>query len=160
MRHLSSFLILVLLAFPAAAADEVTKDMADGYEAYDGGDYATALAAWGRAAARGNTDAMTAIADLHLRGHGARLDAAAAVSWYRRAAERGDAVAQLNLGDLLSQGIGAPRDVVAAHMWLSLAAAKGRQWAADAAARLERAMTEDEIARARARRAAWRRRGS
>ena len=75
-----------------------------------------------------------------------------------RAAERGDAVAQLNLGDLLSQGVGAPRDVIAAHVWLSLAAARGRRWAADAVARLERTMTGDEIAAARARRAAWRRR--
>jgi TPR repeat protein len=149
--------LVVVLALPAAA-DETAQDMAQGYEAYDGGDYAAALVAGHRAAARGNTDAMTAIADLHLRGHGARLDAGAAVAWYRRAADRGDAVAQLNLGELLSRGVGAPRDAVAAHMRLSLAAAQGRQWAADAVAGLEDTMTADAIAEARVRRAAWRRR--
>jgi localization factor PodJL len=151
MRRLLPVLVLVALAIPVLA-----DDMAAGYEAYDGGDYAAALAAWRRAAARGDTDAMTAIADLNLRGHGVPLDAVAAVAWYRRAAARGDAVAQLNLGDLLSRGIGAPRDAVAAHMWLALAAAQGRQWAADARDRLAATMTTDEITAARARRAAWR----
>lgn len=111
--------LAVVLSLSGAA---LGGDMADGYEAYDGGDYAGALASWRRAAARGDTEAMTAIASLYMTGAGVRPDAAVAADWYRRAAERGDAVAQLNLGDMLSRGVGTRRDLLAAYVWFGLAA--------------------------------------
>ena len=137
---------------PAAAAD----DLATGLQAYDGGDYAGALAAWRRAAEAGDPRAMGAIANLYLQGEGVRPDAATAASWYRRAADRGDAAAQLNLGDMFSRGIGVPRDRMEAYVWLSLAAAQGNAWAGGRLRDVAASMTAAQIAEARARLAGWR----
>ncbi len=151
MGALLTAAVLVWLAIPPSFAG----DMGRGYEAYDGGDYAAAIAAWRRAADAGNTDAMTAIASLYMSGEGVRRDAARAAAWYRRAAERGDAVAQLNLGDMLVRGVGLGRDRVEGTMWLGLAARQGQQWAANRLRQIEASMPAAEIATARARMARW-----
>ena len=130
-------------------------DLEAATEAYDGGDYATALAAWERAAAAGSIAAMNAIASLHAGGEGVRPDGALAAAWYRRAAERGDAVAQLNLGDMYSRGLGVRRDPVEAYLWLGLAAAQGSAWAADRQNEIAAKMTATDIGRAESRIAAW-----
>ena len=150
-RALGAALIALAVAGPSFA-----DDLGDGLEAFDGGDYAGALAAWTRAADAGNTRAMSAIANLHRQGLGVRADPARAAAWYRRAAERGDAVSQLNLGDMYAAGAGVPRDPVAAYVWLGLAAGQGHAWAAGRRDELGRALTTDDRARAEARVRAWR----
>ncbi|MDP6774734.1 MAG: hypothetical protein QGI63_10715 [Rhodospirillales bacterium] len=149
---------LALIALSAAwlgTSAAQAGDLEAGTEAYDGGEYATALAAWKRAAAAGSIAAMNAIASLHAEGEGVRPDRALAAAWYRRAAERGDAVAQLNLGDMYSRGLGIRRDPVEAYLWLGLAAAQGSAWAAQRQNEIAATMTAADIGRARARIAAW-----
>jgi len=147
--------VLVALLLAVAAPAEA-GDWADGLEAYDGGDYARAVALWRRAAEGGNLDAMTAIADAHARGLGAAPDLSSAAVWFRRAAERGHAVAQLNLGDMLSRGAGVERDLGEAYMWLGLAAASGNAWAARRQAELGETMTAEARTAAEGRIRAWR----
>lgn len=149
--------VLAIAAGLTVWAAAARADFAAGLAAFDGGDYATALAEWWPLAETGNSEAQVALAGLYFFGHGTRADAAEAMRWYRRAAEAGNAVAQLNLGDAYARGLGVPVDPVSAYVWLSLAAAQGRQWAEarrqDVAETLnpaERAVAEVRLAKERA----------
>ena len=145
----------VLIAL-AMAGSAFADDLGDGVEAFDGGDYRDALAAWTRAADAGNTQAMSAIANLHRQGLGVRADPVRAAAWYRRAADRGDAVGQLTLGDMYAGAAGVARDPVAAYVWLGLAAGQGHAWAAERRDEIGRALSADDRARAEARVRGWR----
>lgn len=148
-------LLFLAVAAWLMASPVIASDLADGLQAYDGGDYVGAREAWERAAAAGNPLAMTSLANLHMQGLGVPRDPTRAAGWYRRAAELGDAVGQLNIGDLLSRGVGVPRDRVKGYMWLGLAAAQGRTWAADRQKEIAASMSASEIAEAEKRLQAW-----
>ncbi len=141
---------LFIASLPAAA------NFSDGLQAYDAGNYASALEEWREAAGKGDVDAMVGLAGLNASGFGVRQDYAAAAGWYEKAARRGHAMAQLNLGDAYARGRGVKRDLIAGHMWLSLAAAQGKSWAARRRDQLEKSMTPTQIASARARARAFR----
>ena len=145
-RFLISVIVGSILLSFAAQAD----DLADGLQAFDGGDYAEARAAWERAAAGGNTLAMTSLANLYTQGQGVRRDPGMAFSWYKRAAEHGDAVGQMNLGELY-----AARDPVTAYFWLSLAANQGNGWAATRLKDIAKTLDADQIAKSNALIKAW-----
>jgi uncharacterized protein len=115
------------------------EDFADGPQAYDGGRYAEAFAAWHALAAAGEVRAQVAIAGMYRFGEGRDIDFAKAALWYRRAAGAGDPIAQLNYAELLENGRGVARDIAAAKHWYRLAAAQGNAWAAAQLGRLERA---------------------
>ncbi len=152
MKYLGGMLAAAAMALSSALAG----DLEDGMEAYDGGDYALALAAWTRAAAAGQADAMTAIAGLYAGGTGVARDPGLALTWYRRGARLGDATSQLNLGDMIARGQGQDRDPVEASMWLGLAAGQGNRWAAERKRGLARTMTPAEVAEAERRIGEWR----
>jgi len=142
MCWLISLALGLWLVVPEAHSD----DWAQGLESYDGGDYSAALAAWGRAAASGNLDAVNAIADAYRQGVGVLVDPERAAALYRRAAERGNVVAQLNLGDMMGRGIGVGRDAIGAYAWLGLAVEHGNLWAARRQREVARTMTAEQIA--------------
>ncbi len=134
----------VLLAGRPAAAES----LADGLQAFDGGDYREATRIWRALAEQGDDLAQVALAGLYRNGTGVRQDMAAAARLYRRAAERGNVDGQLNLGELLTGGFGVRRDLVAAYQWLSLAARQGRDWAAERRREIARQMSRAQIAEA------------
>lgn len=136
-------LLSLLNSNPAAA------DFAAGARAYDGGDYATAYTEWRALAEAGDTMAQTAIAGMHRFGEGRRVNLTAAVQWYRRAARQNDVVAQMNLGEMYRRGLGVDRDAKRAWLWFTIAAEMGGKWAGNQLATLERAMSADEISRAK-----------
>jgi TPR repeat protein len=149
-------LLAMLAALFMALAPALVGDLEDGMEAYDGGDYAQALAAWTRAAAAGRADAMTALAGLYENGTGVARDSKTALIWYRRGARLGDVASQFNLGDMIARGQGQERDPVEASMWLGLAAAQGNLWAAERKRELDRTLTADQAAEADRRIGEWR----
>ena len=151
MKYIQATLVVALMAIAPALAG----DLEDGMEAYDGGDYALALAAWTRAAAAGQADAMTAIAGLHATGTGVARDSRKALTWYRRGARLGEVTSQLNLGDMIARGQGQERDPVEASMWLGLAAGQGNRWAAERKRELDRTMTPAQVALAERRIGEW-----
>ena len=140
---------VMLAAVGARATEDDERQFAEGLEAYDAGDFETAIAAWRPLAEAGYLEAQVSLAEFYLNGLGVAADPAAAVAWYRRAAEAGDPVAQLNLGDLYARGFGVARDPVEALVWFDLAARQGRRWAA--ARRDEIALQLDPAQRAEAR---------
>ncbi len=121
MRYATMLLavVVVLVAAPAWA------DFEAGLEAFDQGDYATALKELRPLAEQGDAPAQNTLAWMYLNGHGVPQDYAQAAYWFRRAAEQGFIFGQYMLGKAYLNGHGVTMSKVQAHMWFSLAAAQG-----------------------------------
>lgn len=128
MRILGTLLVACVVGIGPPPAD--ASDFAAGAEAYDGGRYAEAFAAWHALAQKGEVRAQVAVAGMYRFGEGRRIDFEKAALWYRRAAESGDAIAQLNYAELLETGRGILRNIPQALEWYGRAAAQGNVWAA------------------------------
>jgi TPR repeat protein len=123
-------------------------DFHDGLQAFDAGDYETALAEWRPAAAAGDADAQLALAGMYRQGVGVRQDWRRAIDYYLAAARQGHVSGQLNLGDLFVTGQGVPRDLVRGYAWLLLAARQEHAWAIERLAQVRNEMNEGQIAEA------------
>ena len=141
------------LAAPAWAEFQV------GIDAYNRGDFKTALREWQPMAEQGDARAQFYFGLLYENGDGVPLDYAKARQWYEKAAVQGDAKAQLYLGLQSSFGQGIPMDLVDAYMWYSLAAGNGNAHAPGYRADLSRQMTPAQIAEAQKRARAWKPKG-
>ncbi len=119
-----------------------------GLDAYERGDYDTALKEWRPLAEQGDADAQFNLGIMYDNGQGVPEDDREAVRWYRLAADQGHAAAQNNLGRKFFQGQGVPRNYVRAYMWTSLAAAQGLEGPAQGLEILEKKMTPSQIAEA------------
>ncbi|MGH6717915.1 MAG: tetratricopeptide repeat protein [Alphaproteobacteria bacterium] len=126
MRRLSRALriTVVLAAAVVVCAAARAGPFEDGVEAYNRGDYATALELFRPLAEQGLAEAQSYLGVMYDNGEGVARDDAESVKWFRLAAEQGYAEALANLGVMYAQGQGVPQDYVLAHMWLSLAASK------------------------------------
>ncbi len=134
--------VVVLVAAPAWA------DFKAGVEAYQRGDYATALTEFRPLAQQGVADAQHYLGAMYSKGRGVPQDDAEALRWYRRAAVQGNASAQFNLGVMYRKGQGVPQDDVQAHLWVNLAAAQGDEDARKARDILAEQMTPAQLAEA------------
>jgi uncharacterized protein len=123
MKRIAAVTVLILLALPAWA------DFQDGLDAYNRGDYKTALREWQPLAAQGNASAQFRLGFMYFSGSGIPQDYARVVKWWQLAADQGDADAQNNLGFMYGNGNGVPQDYVQARMWWNLATALGNELA-------------------------------
>ncbi len=120
-----------------------------GLDAYNAGDYATALREWRDLAEQGVAEAQYFLAGLYAKkGQGVTQDDAEAVKWYRLAAEQGHANAQFALGAHYWLGSGVPLDYVLSYMWFNIAAASGTANASQGRGIVARKMTPAQIAEA------------
>ena len=103
---LSSFAFY--LALGAVSPGGGAEDRA--YQAFQQGQYLTALHEAERDAARGEASAHTLIGRIHAEGLGVARDFAKAAEAYEKGAELGDVGAQFALGVLLAQGRGVKQD--------------------------------------------------
>ncbi len=142
---------VMLAAASGQAAEDDELRFTEGLEAYDAGDFETAIEAWRPLAEAGHLEAQVSLAEFYLNGLGVAADPAAAVAWYRRAAEAGDPVAQLNLGDLYARGFGIARDPFEAFVWFDLAGRQGKRWAAGRRDQMGAQLDPAQRAEARAR---------
>ncbi len=94
-RILATLAVVVALLFSAGSA---WADYDDGMEAYERGDYATALQKWLPLAEQGGAMAQAMIGSMYDEGMGVPQNDAEAVKWYRRAADQGITQAQTLLG--------------------------------------------------------------
>jgi uncharacterized protein len=145
---LASVILTVMLAGGATAGP-----LQDGDDAYERGDYATAVRLWRPLAERGNPEAQFILGQMYNTGRGVSQDHAEAVKWYRRAAEQGDVLAQAVLGAMYGGEEGVPADYVQSYMWLNLAASRAstqedRDMALEARNLVETKMTSEQIAEA------------
>jgi TPR repeat protein len=142
-------LSIVWLAVPAWA------DFQTGMDAYNRGDYATALREWRPLAEQGEASAQFQLGLLYDNGDGVPRDYAKARQWYERAAAQGGVKAQFYLGLQSAYSEGGPLDLVQAHMWYSLAAGNGYAHAPGYRDDLARQMTPAQIAEAHKRAREW-----
>jgi TPR repeat protein len=150
---LSLVLSIICFAIPAWA------DFQAGMDAYNRGDFKTALREWQPLAEQGDARAQFSFGLLYENGDGVPRDYAKARQWYEKAAAQGDAKAQLYLGLQSSFGQGVPMDVVEAYMWYSLAAENGNPHAPGYRDDLSRQMTRAQIAEAQKRAREWKPKG-
>lgn len=151
MQVMVAILTVFTLLLPGHSSAEAPGAIAfaDGLEAYDSGDYEEARSQWHNSAGLGNVDAMTALADLMMRGHGGPVDYPRAISLYTRASRMGDATASLTLGIMaLGDEEALIQDYLMAYVWFSVAARQGSQWSRDKAAILRKRLSEPEHAMA------------
>lgn len=85
----------VLLVAPAHAQEDPVKV---GVEAYERGDYKTAVDRWRSAAIAGNPDAQFNLGQAYKMGRGVPTDLKQAEQWYRKAALQGHEQAETNYG--------------------------------------------------------------
>jgi TPR repeat protein len=116
----AAFLLCTAVSAPAMA-----QGLAEGGEAYQAGDYETALQEWRPLAEHGDVQAQHMIGIMYFSGKGVIQDYAEAVDWYRKAAEQGLAIAQNNLGFMYWNGEGVIQDYTEAENWLRKAAKQG-----------------------------------
>ena len=122
----AKFNIEAIFANKSTPQDTATdKELQKGTDAYQIGDYATALAEFTRLAAAGNVKAQNNIGGIYFDGLGVDVDYAEALKWYRLAAEAGNAEAQHNLGYMYYKSAGVPQDDAEAVKWFRLAAEAG-----------------------------------
>ena len=134
--------LVFMLATPAWADYQAAGD------AYNRGDYDTALKEWRPLAEQGEPVAQNNLGTMYSRGQGVPQDYQEAIRWYRLAAEQRVASAQYNLGLMFFKGQGVPRNYVRAYMWASLAAAQGVEESAKGVEFLEKEMAPAQIAEA------------
>jgi uncharacterized protein len=119
MKAIIAILILATgLGFGGAAR----ADLQDGSDAYNRGDYATAVQEWRPLAERGNPGAQVSLGYMYEAGEGVLQDYKEAVKWYRKAAEQGFAQAQFNLANVYADGRGVQQDYKEAVKWYRKAA--------------------------------------
>lgn len=115
---LPTFLI-ILLGTPAFA------DFQAGRDAYESGDYATALKEWTPLAEQGDAPAQNLMGAMYNEGDGVAQDYRGAVKWYKLAAKQGFALAQSDLGLMYLHGQGVTQDYKAGFKWIKLSAEQG-----------------------------------
>ena len=82
----------------------------DGFEAYQRGDYTTAMRLVRPLADQGNAKAQEMVGRMYEQGQGVAQNYGEAYKWYRLAADQGNADAQFSLGEMYSEGRGVPRN--------------------------------------------------
>ena len=131
----------------------------EGREAYECGDYDTAVQEFRPLADQGDALAQATLGLMYAEGEGVAQDYQEAVRWYRLAAEQGHASGQFSLGAMYVAGQGVPKDYVLAHMWMNMAAAKRVKKAVKGRDLLEILMTPAQLAEAQRLAREWTPRG-
>ena len=116
--------IAFVLSF-VCPATPAWPDYKAGEDAYNRGDFATALREWRPLAEQGDARAQYNLGVLYRKGRGVPQDDVQARQWYEKAAAQGQAKAQYNLGTLYLNGSGVPKDYQQALRWFRMAADQG-----------------------------------
>lgn len=96
-----------------------------GLDAYNAGDYESALVDFERAAQNENPDAQHYLGYMHYNGLGTSQSWSLAAKWFLRAAKQGDKRAQYNLGVMYYRGKGVNQSYQEAVKWYESAAKQG-----------------------------------
>jgi TPR repeat protein len=91
-------LVMAFTLLVTSGGASTAQDYQKGLQAYDKGDYATALREWGILAEQGNAKAQFNLGVMYAKGLGVSQDYKEAAKWFRKSAEQGHENAQYNLG--------------------------------------------------------------
>ena len=101
IRKIITWLTLSMLLSSGIA---IAADFNKGLQAYNSGDFKTALAEWTPLAEQGNAQAQYNLGLMYRNGRGVPENDKTAVKWFTLAAEQGNASAQYNLGVMYARG--------------------------------------------------------
>jgi SH3-like domain-containing protein len=114
--------VLVLLSFAPVGVHAQSEDLERAVNAYNSGDYATAVSLWQFHAHQGNREAQYAMGVAYHEGNGVSHDLEKALSWFRQAAESNHPIAMFNLGVARWEGRGVKQSFARAVDWWEQAA--------------------------------------
>ena len=154
-RSISFRFAITLVLSISGLATPAWSDFETGMDAYNHGDYATALREWRPLAEQRDAEAQDFLGTLYFEGRGVSQDYVKARQWWEKAAAQGSASAQNDLGLVYANGLGGPQDLVQAHMWYSLAAGNGYEIATEYRNDLAKQMTPAQITEAQERAREW-----
>ena len=143
-KLLRLFLILSIISIcftDVSNASNIRK----GIEAYQNGDYATALQEWLPLAKLGDADAQFSVGLIFDRGLNVNSDYYAAVKWFTLASKQGHIFAQSNLGWKYHKGQGVDKNNIHAFKWWTLAAMDGHLNAPYFLEEISKRMTQNDI---------------
>ncbi|MDP6399316.1 MAG: SH3 domain-containing protein [Arenicellales bacterium] len=123
--HIRSGLCLVLLLLASSTVTAQSTDIQRAADAYNAGDYATAIAIWEPYAHQGNREAQYAMGVVYFEGNGVSKNLDEALAWFRKAANSGHPTAMFNLGVAYWQGRGLTKNFSQAVDWWERAAESG-----------------------------------
>jgi TPR repeat protein len=106
----------------SAQQSEALGSFRDGGDAYDRGDYASALRIWRPLADRDDAAAQVMVGVMYDLGRGVTQDYVAAATWYRKAADQGYAPGQYGIASMYESGLGVQQDYEIAITWYRRAA--------------------------------------
>ncbi|MBA8899165.1 peptidoglycan-binding protein [Phyllobacterium sp. P30BS-XVII] len=112
-------------------------------------DLAKAKTYYQLAAEQGNASAMHNLAVLFAAGANGTPDNESAAMWFTKAAELGVKDSQFNLAILSAKGMGVPQNLEESYRWFALAANAGDKDAGQKRDEVAKAMTADQLTRAR-----------
>ena len=110
MRKFVSSLCLILSLALGSLGMGWSADFQKGMEAYNNGDFATALKEWKPLAEGGDTDAQYNLGIMYDEGQGVPQDYQESAKWYTIVAEKGYPEAQRQVALLHYYGNGVPQD--------------------------------------------------
>ena len=117
--------LLVIAAILSASVHDASGDIEQATQAFQRGEYESAMKMAIPLAEQGNTHAQYLVGQAYRNGHGVPLDYGVALDWLRRAAQHGDPRAQLSLGDMYIKGLGTSPDPTEGARWIRFAAEQG-----------------------------------
>ncbi len=129
----------------------VSVNYQDAADAFERGDYATALKVLKVLAEAGEARAQNSLGRMIQNGQSLIQDDQkdeVAVRWFRLAAEQGHGDAQNTLGYMYRNGKGVPQDYIQAHMWWDIAASQRADFAAQNLYDLRKLMSPADISAA------------
>ncbi len=139
-RCLSALAFSMLLVLPAVA------DFKAGMEAYEQGDFDTALLEWRPAAEQGLVEAQYNLALIYYHGKGIPVDLEQAQQWYLRAAEQNYVRAQYRVAEMYEKGEGPRKDLIQAYFWFRVAGTEKYSDARKRRRKVAQGMTPEQIA--------------
>ena len=144
----SVLLLLAGILLMLAGNFGYAENFENGFEAYERGDFSTAMRIFRLFAEQGDQEEQHNLGSMYLWGQGIAQDYKEAIRWKRMSAEQGNPSAQSNLGFMYLAGTAVAQDNVYAHMWWSIAASSGETTAATNRDKVVEEMTKDQIAEA------------
>lgn len=142
LKYLLPTIVLMSLVAQSPAGDKPSWQFADGWNAYESGDFQHAVRVWSSLAEAGHVNAQINLGVMYDYGSGVDRDYEIAARWYRAAAHRGSAAGQYNLALLIADGHARPLAGRTARYWLEQAAAQGF---VDARRALQKTHSDDGI---------------
>ena len=117
--------LVVLAVTVMLLRDGYAADLDKGLNAYQQGDYATALKELKPFAIEGEVNSLLALGLIYMNGLGVPQDYKESFNWFRLVADMGNEFGQYFVGVYYAQGLGVPQDNKEAVKWLKLAANQG-----------------------------------